>query len=209
MLLHGCRFSHHTSIAPTGTISLALGDNSSGGIEPTFAHQYIRNLTVEGKKTRQQQAVYSKEFLLYKELCGKGKTDEELLKDLPAYFVTADSISWEAHVKMVAVVQKWVDSSISKTINVPTDITFSEFEDIYSYAHRAGCKAVSTYRYNPETLGSILSRTDDLEKTRYEFTLQDGTVLVCKGSDQITYDGESTSADNLFNALKEKTYGKF
>lgn len=210
ILEHGCRFTHHSSIAPTGTISLAMGNGASGGVEPSFAHHYFRNLTVEGKKTRQQESVYSKEFLVYKALeSNAGKSDEELLNNLPDHFITADSISWKAHVDMLAAIQPWVDSSISKTINLPTDITFEEFKNVYNYAYSVGCKAVSTYRYNPETLGSILSRTDDLEKTRYEFTLQDGTVLVCKGSDQITYDGESTSADNLFNALKEKTYGKF
>jgi ribonucleoside-diphosphate reductase alpha chain len=209
LLLHGCRFTHHTSIAPTGTISLALGNNTSGGIEPSFSHQYFRNLTTEGKKTRQQQVVYSKEFLLYKELYGKNKTDEQLLKDLPDYFVTADTISWEAHLNMVAAVQKWVDSSISKTCNVPTEILFKEFEGVYNYAYQAGCKAVSTFRYNPETLGAILSRSEDLAKSRYEFTLADGTVIQCAGGDHIEYDGEVTTAENLFSALKENTYGKF
>jgi len=209
LLQHGCRFSHHTSIAPTGTISLAFGNNASGGIEPSFSHQYFRNLTVEGKKTRQQEAVYSKEFLLYKELYGQGKTDEELLKQLPNYFITADTISWKAHVDMVAVVQKWVDSSISKTCNVPTEITLEEFKGIYDYAYQMGCKAVSTFRYNPETLGSILSRSEDLANSRYEFKLADGTVIQCAGGDRVEYDGEVTTAENLFSALKENTYGKF
>jgi ribonucleoside-diphosphate reductase alpha chain len=209
LLQHGCRFSHHTSIAPTGTISLAFGNGASGGVEPSFSHCYFRNLTVEGKKTRQQEAVYSKEFLLYKELYGQNKTDEELLKHLPDYFVTADNISWKAHVDMVAVVQKWVDSSISKTVNTPTNITLEEFKGIYDYAYTVGCKAVSTFRYNPETLGSILSRSEDLAKSRYEFKLADGTVIQCAGGDRVEYDGEVTTAENLFSALKENTYGKF
>lgn len=209
LLQRGCRFSHHTSIAPTGTISLAFGNNTSGGIEPSFSHQYFRNLTVEGKKTRQQEVVYSKEFLLYKELYGQNKTDEELLKHLPYYFVTADTISWKAHVDMVAVVQKWVDASISKTVNTPTNITLEEFKGIYDYAYTTGCKAVSTFRYNPETLGSILSRSEDLAKSRYEFKLADGTVIQCAGGDRVEYDGEVTTAENLFSALKENTYGKF
>jgi ribonucleoside-diphosphate reductase alpha chain len=209
LLQHGCRFSHHTSIAPTGTISLAFGNNTSGGVEPSFSHQYFRNLTVQDKKTRQQEAVYSKEFLLYKELYGQNKTDEELLKHLPDYFVTADTISWKAHVDMVAVVQKWVDSSISKTVNTPTNITLEEFKGIYDYAYEVGCKAVSTFRYNPETLGSILSRSEDLANSRYEFKLADGTVVQCAGGDRVEYDGEVTTAENLFSALKENTYGKF
>jgi len=209
LLRHGCRFSHHTSIAPTGTISLAFGNGASGGIEPSFSHCYFRNLTVQDKKTRQQEAVYSKEFLLYKELYGQNKTDEELLKHLPDYFVTADTISWKAHIDMVAVVQKWVDSSISKTCNVPTNITLEEFKGIYDYAYKVGCKAVSTFRYNPETLGSILSRSEDLANSRYEFKLADGTVIQCAGGDRVEYDGEITTAENLFSALKENTYGKF
>ena len=208
ILQYGCRFTHHTSVAPTGTISLAMGDNASGGVEPSFAHRYYRNVTQEGKKTRQQEAVYSKEFLVYKDLY-PNQSDEKLLTNLPEYFVTADFLHWKDHINMVAAIQPWIDSSCSKTINVPTDIPFEEFKDVYLYAYNKGCKAVSTYRYNPETLGAILSRSDDLEKSRYEFTLDDGTVVVCKGNDIITYDGETTTAENLFSALKEKTYGKF
>jgi len=206
----GCRFTHHTSIAPTGTISLAMGNAASNGIEPSFSHYFQRNVTVEGKKTRQQEPVYSYEFLLWKEFnSNSGLSDEELLANLPSSFITADTISWKAHVDMVAAVQKWVDSSISKTINVPTDISFEDFKDIYTYAQQKGCKAISTYRYNPETLGAILSRNEDLENSKYEFTMNDGTIIVCKGSDRVEYEGEITTAENLFNALKEGTYGKF
>lgn len=185
--------------------------HNSNGIEPSFSHHYYRNVTVEGKKTRQQESVYSAEFLEYKNsmTANLNYTDEELLADLPAYFVTADSLPWQQHVEMVGMVQKWVDSSISKTINCPTDITIDEFKDVYKYAFELGCKAISTFRYNPEFLGSILDRKEDLEKTHYSFELQDGTVVVLKGSDKIEYDGEVTTAANLFNALKEQTYGKF
>ena len=214
-LKYGCRFSHHTAIAPTGTISLAMCNNISGGLEPSFSHQYFRNLTVEGKKTRQQESVYSYEFLAYKnylkdyDFNGKDFTDEQLLKRLPDYFVTADSLSWKDHVNMLALLQKWTDQGCSKTVNCPTSISFEEFKDVYQYAYDQGCKSVATYRYNPETLGAILSRNEDLENTKYQFTLQDGTVVECKGIDKIEYDGEVTTAENLYNALKEKSYNKF
>jgi ribonucleoside-diphosphate reductase alpha chain len=206
---HGCRFTHHTSVAPTGTISLALGNNASNGVEPDFSHHYYRNLTVEGKKTRQQEAVYSKSFLEWKAFNDTSCTDEELLSNLPDYFATADSLTWKEHIDMMAAAQEFTDSSISKTVNVPTDISFEEFKDVYQYAYDKGCKSVATYRYNPETLGAILTRSEDLESSRYQFTLEDGTVLECKGSDKIQYDGEITTAENLFNSLKEKIYGRF
>lgn len=204
---YGCRFTHHSSVAPTGTISLALSNNISGGLEPSFSHQYFRNLTVEGKKTRQQERVYSYEALLFKEL--NNIADEDLLTKLPDYFVTADTLSWKEHIDMLAQVQYWTDQGCSKTCNVPTNIPFEEFKDLYSYAYKAGCKAVATYRYNPETLGAVLSREEDLKKTRYQFKLEDGTVIECCGNDKLEYDGEITTAENLFNALKEGTYSKF
>ena len=202
---HGCRFTHHASIAPTGTISLAMCNGASGGVEPSFSHKYFRNVTVEGKKTRQQEVVYSHEAFLYKEL--NGLSDDDVV--LPDYFTTADALSWKAHVEMVATVQKWTDSGVSKTINVPTDIPYEEFKQIYQYAYDKGCKSITTYRYNPETLGAILSRSEDLEKSRYEFTLADGSTVEVKGSDFVEYDGEVTTAENLFNSLKENNYGKF
>ena len=142
-------------------------------------------------------------------LKGYDYSDEALLKELPDYFVTADSVHWKEHINVMAAAQQWVDSSISKTINVPTNISFEEFKDVYQYAYDQGCKSVATYRYNPETLGAILSRNEDLENTKYQFTLQDGTVVECKGIDKIEYDGEVTTAENLYNALKEKSYNKF
>jgi ribonucleoside-diphosphate reductase alpha chain len=204
---HGCRFTHHTAVAPTGTISLAMANGASGGLEPSFSHKYFRNLTVEGKKTRQQEVVYSYEALLYKEL--NGIADEYLLEKLPEYFTTADELSWKEHVDMLACIQYWTDMGTSKTCNVPTEIPYEEFKELYTYAYERGCKSVTTYRYNPETLGSILSRTEDLKKSRYDFVLDDGTVISVKGSDLVEYDGEVTVAENLFNSLKEKNYGKF
>lgn len=108
---HGCRFSHHGAIAPTGTISLAMGNNVSNGCEPSFAHEYTRNLTVGNKKTRQQERVYSYEALLYRQLF-----DSDDSKALPKPFVTADEIHWKQHIAVLAACQVWIDQGSSKCV---------------------------------------------------------------------------------------------
>jgi ribonucleoside-diphosphate reductase alpha chain len=120
---HGARFTHHSSIAPTGTISLSLANNASNGIEPSFAHHYSRNVIREGKKSKEKVEVYSYELLAYRTLVNPEAmpyAQDEKAK-LPDYFVAADDITPKAHVDIQAAAQKWVDSSISKTANVPTD----------------------------------------------------------------------------------------
>ncbi|MDX8402032.1 MAG: LAGLIDADG family homing endonuclease, partial [Mariprofundaceae bacterium] len=141
---HGCRFTHHTSIAPTGTISLSLANNASNGIEPSFAHHYARNVIREGKKTKEKVDVYSFEMLAYRTLVDPDATPESL----PDYFVSADSITPKQHVDIQAAAQKWVDSSISKTANVPTDFPYEDFKDIYLYAYDSGLKGCTTFRFN-------------------------------------------------------------
>ena len=118
----GARFTHHTSIAPTGTISLSLANNASNGIEPSFAHHYSRNVIREGKKSKEKVEVFSYELLAYRELInGKAMPFSEKAEEkLPEYFVAADDISPTEHVDIQAASQKWIDSSISKTANVPT-----------------------------------------------------------------------------------------
>jgi ribonucleoside-diphosphate reductase alpha chain len=207
----GGRFTHHSSIAPTGTISLSIGNNASNGIEPSFAHHYSRNIIREGKKSKEKVEVYSYELLAYRELINakampfSDKNDERL----PDYFVCADDISPKAHVDIQAASQKWVDSSISKTANVPTDYNYEEFKDIYLYAHKQGLKGCTTFRFNPAAFQGVLVKEQDLENTTYRFELEDGTTVDVKGNEQIEYDGEMHSAANLFDALKEGYYGKF
>lgn len=201
----GARFTHHTSIAPTGTIALSLGNNASNGIEPSFSHAYKRNVIREGRKTKEQIDVLSYEFLCYRAQVDGNANPEKL----PAYFTSADSIDPKAHVDVQAAAQKWVDSSISKTINVPTDYRFSDFEDIYLYAVRKGLKGCTTFRFNPAAFQGVLVKESDLDATTYEFVLEDGTVIEAKGTDRILYDGEMHNASNLFDAIKEGTYGKF
>ena len=207
----GARFSHHSSIAPTGTISLSLANNASNGIEPSFAHHYSRNVIREGKKSKEKVDVYSFELLAYRHLVNQKAMpySEEVESKLPDYFIAADDISPKAHVDIQAAAQIWVDSSISKTANVPTDYPFDQFKDIYRYAHEKGLKGCTTFRFNPEAFQGVLVKEKDLENTIYEFELEDGTVVRAKGNEEIEYDGEIHTAANLFDALKEGYYGKF
>jgi ribonucleoside-diphosphate reductase alpha chain len=207
----GARFTHHSSIAPTGTISLSLANNASNGIEPSFAHHYFRNVIREGRKTKERIDVYSFEMLAYRELVNPravpgGTTAAERL---PEYFTTADDINPKEHVDIQAAAQKWVDSSISKTANVPTDYKYEDFKDIYLYAHEQGLKGCTTFRFNPEAFQGVLVKEEDLKNTTYVFTLEDGREVEVKGNEEIEYDGEIHSAANLFDALKEGYYGKF
>ena len=207
----GPRFTHHSSIAPTGTISLSLANNASNGIEPSFAHHYFRNVIREGKKSKEKIDVYSFELLAYRELVNArampNATSEK--EKLPDYFITADDIGPKEHVDIQAAAQKWVDSSISKTANVPTDFPYEKFKDIYLYAHEQGLKGCTTFRFNPEAFQGVLVKEEDLKNTTYVFTLDDGTEVEVKGDQEIEYDGEVHTAANLFDALKEGYYGKF
>ncbi len=207
----GARFTHHSSIAPTGTISLSLANNASNGIEPSFAHHYSRNVIREGKKSKEKVEVFSYELLAYRELINAeaipySSTPEQ---KLPDYFVAADDISPKEHVDIQAAAQIWVDSSISKTANVPTDYPYEDFKDIYRYAHSQGLKGCTTFRFNPAAFQGVLVKEADLENTLYRFELEDGSVVEVKGNEEIEYDGETHTAANLFDALKEGYYGKF
>jgi ribonucleoside-diphosphate reductase alpha chain len=207
----GARFTHHSSIAPTGTISLSLANNASNGIEPSFAHHYSRNVIREGKKSKEKVEVYSYELLAYRTLVNPKAMPyaSEADAKLPDYFVAADDITPKAHVDIQAASQLWVDSSISKTANVPTDYAYVDFKDIYRYAYEKGLKGCTTFRFNPAAFQGVLVKEQDLENTTYRFELEDGTVVEAKGNEEIEYDGEIHTAANLFDALKEGYYGKF
>jgi ribonucleoside-diphosphate reductase alpha chain len=207
----GARFTHHSSIAPTGTISLSLANNASNGIEPSFAHHYFRNVIRPGRKTKEKIDVFSFELLAYRELVNArampGSTKEGEI--LPEYFTAADEVTPHQHVDIQAASQKWIDSSISKTANVPTNFPYDQFKSIYLYAHEQGLKGCTTFRFNPEAFQGVLVKEDDLKNTIYVFTLEDGTEVSARGDEEIEYDGETHSAANLFDALKEGYYGKF
>ncbi|MDX2418409.1 MAG: adenosylcobalamin-dependent ribonucleoside-diphosphate reductase [Xanthomonadales bacterium] len=207
----GGRFTHHTSIAPTGTISLSLANNASNGIEPSFAHHYSRNVIREGKKSKEKVEVFSYELLAYREFVNQdampGSDDEKTM--LPEQFITSEDISPAEHVDIQAAAQKWIDSSISKTANVPTAYPDEKFKNSYTSAQSKGLKGCTTFRFNPEAFQGVLVKEDDLENTTYRFILEDGDVVEVKGNEEIEYDGEVHTAANLFDALKEGYYGKF
>ena len=175
--LHGMRNALLTSIAPTGTISL-LAENVSSGIEPVFAYSYTRKITRAGGQ-QSEEKVEDYAYRLYRELHGEGPSasakasaDQDDNKTrrsfseggLPDYFVNAQELKPEAHIAVQAAAQKYVDSSISKTVNCPADISFDAFKDIYARAYDAGCKGCTTWRPNDIT-GAILS-LDEQRKTR-------------------------------------------
>jgi ribonucleoside-diphosphate reductase alpha chain len=150
---HGIRNALLTSVAPTGTISLYAG-NVSSGIEPVFAHAYTRKvLQKDGSRTEEEVVDYA--VAMWREVMGDAP--------LPEWFVTAQDLAPEDHVRMQAAAQKWVDSSISKTINCPEDISFEAFKDVYMQAWETGCKGCTTYRPNDVT-GSVLSVSETTEK---------------------------------------------
>jgi len=155
---HGVRNALTTSIAPTGTISLYAG-NVSSGIEPVFAYSYTRKvLQPDGRRIEEEVCDYA--VALYREMFDISDDSE-----LPDYFVSAMALEPMDHVRMQAAAQKWVDSSISKTINCPADISFEAFKEIYLEAFDSGCKGCTTYRPNDVT-GSVLSTAP--EKTKEE-----------------------------------------
>ena len=151
---HGIRNALLTSIAPTGTISLYAGIVSSG-IEPVFAYSYTRKvLQKDGSRTEEEVVDYAVQ--MWREKFGDA--------DLPDYFVNAQTLAPLDHVKMQAAAQAWVDSSISKTINCPADISFEAFKDVYMQAYETGCKGCTTYRPNDVT-GSVLSVSEAADET--------------------------------------------
>jgi ribonucleoside-diphosphate reductase alpha chain len=156
---HGIRNSHLLSIAPTGTISLAFADNASNGIEPPFSWTYTRRKRM-ADGTWKEYAVEDYAWRLFRHLGGDTKR-------LPEYFTTALAISAQAHEEMVAAVAPFVDTSISKTVNVPEDYPYAEFEDLYLKAWRSGLKGLATYRPN-SVLGSVLSVDTPEQKAEVE-----------------------------------------
>ena len=151
---HGIRNALLTSIAPTGTISLYAG-NVSSGIEPVFAYAYTRKV-LQKDGTRTEEEVIDYAVQMWRDKMGDA--------ELPNYFVNAQTLAPLEHVRMQAAAQKWIDSSISKTINCPEDISFEAFKDVYMAAWDQGCKGCTTYRPNAVT-GSVLSVSEEGEKT--------------------------------------------
>ncbi len=167
---HGIRNALLTSIAPTGTISLYAG-NVSSGIEPVFAYAYTRKvLQKDGTRTEEEVVDYAVQ--MWRDRFGDA--------DLPDYFVNAQTLPPGDHVKMQAAAQEWIDSSISKTINVPEDIDFEAFKNVYLQAYETGCKGCTTYRPNAVT-GSVLSVSEEKPAAPDVISKGDGTPAMPHG----------------------------
>ena len=147
---HGIRNALLTSIAPTGTISI-FADNISSGLEPVFAFTYRRHVIMPDGG-RREEAVSDYAYRQYRVRFGEAA-------QLPDYFVTAEALAPSDHVAMQAAAQKYIDASISKTINLPEDISFEAFKDVYMQAYDQGCKGCTTYRPN-EITGAVLEAGD-------------------------------------------------
>ena len=154
---HGIRNALLTSVAPTGTISL-FADNVSSGLEPVFSFRYTRNVLMPDG-TRREEEVTDYAYRLFRRLRGEDAP-------LPDYFVDAQTLTPEDHVVMQAAVQRHIDSSISKTINVPADIPFDRFKDVYAQAYALGCKGCTTYRPNEVTGAVLQARPETGRKPR-------------------------------------------
>ncbi|SMY05980.1 adenosylcobalamin-dependent ribonucleoside-diphosphate reductase [Flavimaricola marinus] len=177
---HGIRNALLTSIAPTGTISLYAG-NVSSGIEPVFAYAYTRKvLQKDGTKTEEEVVDYAVQ--MWRDLKGDA--------DLPDYFVNAQTLAPLEHVRMQAAAQKWIDSSISKTINCPEDISFDDFKEVYMAAWDQGCKGCTTYRPNDVT-GSVLSVSEPESKPLLaQNTAAGGSDSTATQLAEVTSDGD-------------------
>lgn len=202
----GARFTHHSAVAPTGTIALSFGNNVSNGIEPSFAHRYLRNILGRDGATR--DAV---EVTAYEVLAWQARVDPDADPDagegphrLPETFVTAGDIAPRAHLAIQAAAQPWIDAAISKTINVPTDCPFDDFRDLYREAHALGLKGCTTYRLNPAAFQGVLLRPEDLARSRYRFVLRDGRCLSLAGDRWVRYGEHRELAANLYGQLRER-----
>ena len=155
---HGIRNALLVSIAPTGTISLFAG-NVSSGIEPVFAYSYTRKVLEKDGKTKREERVVDYAVAIWESAYG-------VQEKKPEWFVTTDELTPKEHVAMMAAAQKWVDSSISKTVNLPEDISFEDFKAVYRLAYNSGCKGCTTYRPNDVT-GSVLTSDDKPKEPEY------------------------------------------
>lgn len=199
ILEYGLRYSHATSIAPTGTLSLTWGNNCSNGIEPVYLNSSLRNIRNPNKKTKTQEEVMDYSFFLW-----KNKYND---KPLPLYWRTTNNLSVKDHLLIQSVAQKWCDSAISKTINVPADYSFEDFKNVYLEGWKLGLKGVTTYKPNATVSSGVMTQISDLKKNNYTFTLEDGSEVTLNGSEFVEYDGEKHNVANLFDALKEGIYG--
>jgi len=175
---HGLRNSHLTSIAPTGTISL-FAENVSSGLEPVFAYCYTRKIRNTTEEDVSEMRIMDYAFKKYAE---HSKKPDLSTDDLPDYFISVDDISPAEHIKIQAALQKYVDSSISKTINVPADYPFEDFKDIYIKAYDSGLKGCTTFRPSEHITGVLVKDSDKKKKAVPAETKSLGRPLELEGT---------------------------
>jgi len=190
---HGIRNALLTSVAPTGTISL-LADNVSSGLEPVFSFTYRRNVLMpDGSRREEDVSDYA--YRLYRRMHGADQP-------LPKAFVDAQSLSVEDHLVMQAAVQEFIDSSISKTINVPEDTTFEDFKNIYERAYELGCKGCTTYRPNDVTGAVLVADTKSKENTSKSGSAEPELPLEAPAKTTLPKDeGDSGAIVRMFQPL--------
>ena len=157
--LHGLRNISMNTCAPTGTTSLTLGQNCSSGIEPTFALEYTRTYRTEGDK-KEKENVYDYAWLKYQEYCDNNELN---IKDVPDYFVTTADIDPYAAIDIQAIFQEYIDSSISKTINLPNNVSFDEYKNIFMYAYKKGLKGITSFNPQGSLKGILETNSDNRE----------------------------------------------
>jgi len=197
---HGLRNGVLLTVAPTGTTSVFY-DNVSSGIEPTYAWKATRKV-LQPDGTRKEFPVYDWGILEY--ALGNHKTVEEILDGLyklPDHMVTAEELTVDEHLNMQAAAQKWVDASISKTINVPVDLPYEEFQHVYERAYELGCKGVTTYRPSP-TRGAVLTTAvSDIKEPNYKDTMTPTQIEAALEKERLYYEEKMKKnlAENLFS----------
>ena len=194
---YGSRFTHHTSIAPTGTTAIAFGNNCSNGIEPTFAHEYARNMINSGDDSgvKEQLRMYSAEYWSW--------LSEHRDQPLPPAACVTDDLHWREHLIMQGTAQRWIDASVSKTINIATDTRPEDMAGIYDSAYASGCKGCTTFRFNPEFSQGVLSRDEDLRRLKVTFQFENGRSVSARANELVRYQGRTYTAGNLYEALRE------
>lgn len=207
------RYSHSTSIAPTGTISLTFGNNIANGIEPVYSLVAVRNIIKQGKKTKESVKIPYFISMWYKNITGNDITEKTPDK-WPSWAKTATlNVTVEDHLVAQEIAQRYTSQSISKTVNLPVDYSFDDFRRLYLDGFKRKLKGLTSFRFNPAFSIGVLATMETLSSLKVRFSVRrpDGTVEVVEsnGLEDIEYDGDVHNAASLFEAIKENKYGKY
>ena len=207
----GARFTHHTSIAPTGTISLSLANNASNGIEPSFAHHYFRNVIREGKKSKEKIDVFSFELLAYREIVNPrampGSTNPA--EKLPDYFTAADEVTPKQHVDIQAAVAEMGGFLHLEDRERPHGLQVRGLQGHLPVRAREGAEGLHHLPLQPRSVPGRARERGRPQEHEVRVHARGRHGVEVRGDEEIEYDGEKHTAANLFDALKEGYYGKF